>query len=196
MSRYGGYGGKRDKSKMMRNANEKISQREAVDAEINSYRTDNRMDIDRIMLERQLTTHNFSDSEDDTYIGELTGEEVNKFDIFDKGMPVRSSFTVKRSKYDNNAHLDFDLFAKVDDRDLSNVVYSDTGGDYAILDEAMKPITRGSDPYETCIMDVNSTTCWMHSNMYQISKEDYIVNGLGLFSCFGVIYLISKGNTE
>lgn len=197
MSRYGGYtAGKRDKSKMMRNANEKISQREAVDAEINSYRFDNRMDIDRIMLERQLTSHNFSDSEDDRYVGELTGEEVNKFDIFDQGMPVRSSFSVKRSKYDNNSHLDFDLFSKVDNRELNDVGYSDNGGDYAILDEAMKPITSGSNPYETCVMDVNSTTCWMHSNMYHISKEDYIVNGLGLFSAFGVIYLISTGNTE
>jgi serine protease inhibitor len=197
MSQYGSYGNsKRNKSTMVRKANNKINQRGFDEAEINTQRFSSRMDVDRIMLERQMTSPNFA-NDDDKFVGELTGEEVNSSDVFDKGMPVRSSFTVKRSLYDNNSHLDFDLYQKIDKRKLDNVDYSDmNGGDYAILDEAMKPITKGSDPYETCVSDISTTTCWMHSNMFTISKEDYIVNGLGLFSAFGVIYLIGKGNTE
>lgn len=154
------------------------------------------LDVDRIMLERQMTSHNF-DRDDSRYIGEVTGEEFDTSNIFDKGMPVRSAFTVKKSKFDNNSHLDFDLFSKNKSSDFDNVRYSDTSsGDYAGLDEAMKPITNGADPYETCVTDISSTTCWLHSNMFNISKDSYVVNGLGLFSAFGVIYLISRGNIE
>lgn len=201
MSRYNEYSGyerdsKKNKSTMMRKANTKINQRGLDDAEINTERFSSRLDVDRIMLERQMSSPGFA-QDDDNFIGELTGESVNPSDVFDKGMPVRSSFTVKRSSFDNNSHLDFDLYEKIDKRKLDNVDYSDMGaGDFATLDEAMKPITRGSDPYETCVSDISSTTCWMHSNMFTISKDDYIVNGLGLFSAFGVIYLIGKGNTE
>ncbi|VBB18285.1 serine proteinase inhibitor [Yasminevirus sp. GU-2018] len=188
-------GPKRDKMRMVRRANDRITEREMDEVEINQRRSGGRMDVDRIMLERQMTTHNF-DQNDDRFVGELTGEEFNTDDIYDKGMPVRSSFTVKKSKYDNNAHLDFNLFEKVDKR-RDTVQYSDTSaGEYAGLDEAMKPITKGADPYETCVSSISETTCWMHSNMFEVSRDDYVVNGLGLFSSFGVIYLVGRGNTE
>jgi len=162
--------------------------------EDNQY--DGRMNIDRIMLERQMTTHNF-DSNDDLYVGEVTGEQIDSSDVYDKGMPVRSSFTIKKSKFDNNDHHDFDLYKKVDKKQIGTIAYSDMSGfgEYAGLDEAMKPITSGTDPYEICISDINSTTCWMHSNMFVFSREDYIVNGFGLFLGFGAIYMISSGNT-
>lgn len=187
---------KRDKQRMVSRSNDKITQRGDDEAEINNSRYKSRMNVDRIMLERQMTTHNFED-DDDKFVGEVTGEEFDGSDIFDKGMPVRSSFTVKRSKYDDNSHLDFDLYQKIDKRKSDTVGYTDSSGaDYAGLDEAMKSITRGADPYETCITDVNSTTCWMHSNMFVFSKEAYAMNGFGLFLGFGVLYLISQGNTE
>jgi serine protease inhibitor len=189
-------GPKRDKRGMVRRTNNMITSREFEEAEFTRQRHSSGMDIDRIMLERQMTTHNF-EKNDDVFVGEVTGEEFDETDIYDKGMPVRSSFTVKKSRYDNNSHLDFDLFDKVDKKRVDKVAYSDTStGDYAGLDEAMKSITTGADPYETCISDVNSTTCWMHSNMYGFSKNKYIVNGFGLFSGFGSIYMVSRGNTE
>lgn len=189
-------GPKRDKFRMVRRTNDKITQRGFEEAEFTRQRQSTNMDVDRLMLERQMTTHNF-EKNNDLFIGEVTGEEIDSGDIFDKGMPVRSSFTVKKSKYDDNSHLDFDLFEKVNKKDMDKVSYSDTStGDYAGLDEAMTSITSGADPYETCISDVNSTTCWMHSNMHIFSKSNYIVNGFGLFSGFGTIYMISRGNTE
>ena len=187
---------KKDKSHMGMNNNAKINQRGFDEIDFNTKRYKNRMDVDRIMLERQMTTHNTSDN--DNYVGELTGDEVDTSDRFDKGMPLRSSFTVKKSRFDDNSHLDFNLYNKINNSEKKNVTYYDdsNAGEYAGLDEAMKTITRGVDPYETCISDITNTTCWMHSNMFMVSKEDYIVNGFGLFSGFGVIYMISQGNTE
>lgn len=188
---------KKNKNNMNRSNNDKISQREFDEAEINHNRYKNRLNVDRIMLERQMTQHSF-ENDDDKYVGELTGEEFDGSEFYDKGMPIRSSYTVKRSRYDNNSHLDFDLYQKIDKHNTDKILYSESTGnnDYANLDEAMKTITRGVDPYETCISDVNATTGWLYSNMYVFSKDDFVVNGFGLFSGFGAIYLISQANTE
>lgn len=187
---------KRNKNSIVRQTNNLTRQRNDDNIDINNQ-YDGRMNVDRIMLERQMTSHNF-DSDDELYVGEVTGDKIDSSDIYDKGMPVRSSYTIKKSKYDNNDHHDFDLFKKFDKKQLKNVAYLDTSssGDYAGLDEAMKPITSGSDPYEICINDVNSITCWLHSNMFVFSREDYVVNGFGLFLGFGALYMISTGNTE
>lgn len=189
-------GSKRDKKVMGSRNNNRIAQREFEEAEFTRQGFSKRLDVDRIMLERQLTRHNY-ENDDDMFVGEVTGEEFDSSNIFDKGMPVRSSYTVKKSRFDNNTHLDFDLYEKFDKRSTNKVEYADTSaGDYADLVEAMKSITDGADPYESCITDVNTTTCWMHSNMYRLSKDDYIVNGFGLFSGFGSLYMISRGNTN
>ena len=181
---------KKNKQKMILRANSKITEREMDNSNIK-----NTMSIDRIMLERQMTTHNF-DTGDDTYIGDITGEKIDEIDDI-KGMPVRSSYTVKKSKYDNNDHLDFDLYQKIDKRKNDNIKYIETQDDsYTDIDDAMKSITEGSDPFETCISNINSVSCWMNSNMFSCSKDDYTVNGFGLFSAFGAIYMISRGNTE
>jgi serine protease inhibitor len=186
---------KKDKMNMVKRNNEKISMREFDEADFNDHQYKSRLNVDRIMLERQMTAPNFGDNE--SIIGEVTGERFDGSDVYDKGMPVRSSFTVKRAKYDNNSHLDFDLFDKIEKKQKNNVQYNDTtSGDYAQLDDAMKTITRGVDPYQTCITDVNTTTCWLHGNMYMFTKEDYVMNGYGMFSAFGIIYLMSHGNTE
>lgn len=196
---------------MVKHHNAKIAMREFEEADFNRERYKSRLNVDRIMLERQMTSHDFekkdsnnnSNRDDDDFIGEVTGEKFDGSDIYDKGMPVRSSFTVRKSHYDDNIHNDFDLYDKIDRNHSEKLTYDDNmdgnndgGGGYALLDEAMKSITRGTDPYETCISGVNSLTCWMHDNMSTLSREDFIVNGLGLFSIFGTIYLISKGNTE
>lgn len=187
---------KKNKSNMGKHNNMKITMREFEDQDINQRGYKNQLDVDRIMLERQMTTHNF-DSDDDVYVGEVTGEEFDPSDVYAKGMPLRSVHTVRRSQYDNNDHLDFNLFDKIDKKQSKQIYYNDTSsGDYAGLDEAMRTITRGTDPYETCVGDINSTTCWLHSEMYPVHTDDYIINGFGLFSGFGVLYLISRGNTE
>ena len=105
MSRYNNP--KKDKSSMVQRNNNRIATRGIEEANFNQERYSNRMDVDRLMLERQMTAHNFGNPDDD-YVGEVTGEILDGSDVYDKGMPVRSTFTVKRSRYDNNSHLDFE----------------------------------------------------------------------------------------
>jgi serine protease inhibitor len=211
---------KKDKSKMVKSNNDKITRREFDELGIIQHGNKHRLNVDRIMLERQMTSHNFDNDgqgndnhngdneqmcgysrqrmdDDAEYVGEVTGDIIDRSDIFDKGMPLRSSFTMKQSKYDNNNHLDFKLYDRLDNKDRIDVAYNETSaGEYAGIDEAMKTITRGADPYEICVSDINSTTCWLYTNMFMFTNQSYVINGFGLFSIFGVIYLLSKGNTE
>lgn len=183
---------KKNKQNMVRNNNIKINNRDNDDANINNTIYNKHTNIDRIMLEREMTSHEYNNK----YIGEITGTEHDKSNIYDKGMPMRSSFTVKRSNYDNNTHLDFDLYDTLDNNS-NNISYSNTSsGDFSNIDESMKTITRGSDPYAICIENVNTSTCWMFNNMFMLSKKDFVINGFGLFSIFGVIYLISDNSIE
>lgn len=183
---------KKNKEIMIKNNNIKINDRGDVDANINHSIYKNRMNIDRIMLEREMTSHKYNDN----YINDITSKDHDTSDIYEKGMPVRSSFTVKRAVYDNNTHLDFDLYDKIDTSNIKLSYNNTSSGDFSSLDESMKTITRDVDPYETCINNINTSTCWMYSNMYMLSKNDFIINGFGLFSIFGVIYLISNNSTE
>jgi len=151
------------------------------------------------MLERQLTTHNTGHDNKDNVIGELTGERFDSSSLFDKGMPIRSSFTVKRERFDNNSHLDFDLYDNDTKTETKNnkITYNETSsGEYANIDEAMNTITKDSDPYESCVADVNSLSLWINSLMASFNKDDYVINSYGLFSSFGLIYLISKNKQE
>jgi serine protease inhibitor len=189
------YGIKRNKGRMVDRDNRMIGKRGDDDIRINRSRSNRMIDVDRIMLERQMTTHGFDDSDN---VGEITGERMTDTDIYDKGMPMRSSYQVRKSKYDENSHLDFDLHRKIDRKERNErVQYNDSyAGEYAGLDEAMRTITKGVDPLECCISDQNNITIWMHNNMWMISKDDYVVNGYSLFIGFAGLYIASRDNLE
>ena len=123
------------------------------------------------------------------------GDQVDPVDRCEQGMPSRSAYIVKRAQYDNNTHLDFDLYDAID-TNANDVRYDDNAsGDFAGLDESMQSITRG-DPYEVCVTDINSTTMWMHQNMSRVSRESvHIVSGYGMFQAFGALYMVSSGET-
>lgn len=190
---------KKDKTKMVTKNNLHMANRNDDEIYLTKMRNNNTTHVDRIMLERQMTTHNYDNDEHNKgNVGDITGEEFNdETDVYDKGMPVRSAFSVRKSKFDNNSHLDFDLFEKIDKQNMKQLTYDNISeGEYADIDNAMKTITKSVNPYDTCVSDINITTTWIHSKMFMINQNVYIVNGFGLFMGFGTIYLISTGNTE
>lgn len=145
------------------------------------------------MSNRQMAKYNFAENQR----GELTGEELQDVtNVYDKGMPFRSTYTlIRKQQNDDNNHNDFDLFNKIDRTD-KNVTYVDShDSNFADLNDPLITVSNNVNPYETCINDISSTTCWLNSNMSKLTS-DYILNGYGFFSLFGIIYLTSRGNTE
>jgi serine protease inhibitor len=212
--------------RMMSSMNDRVMDDRSMN--VTKYRKS--LDVDRIMLERQMTMDgtterygqfrrddfdddgrpsrsrrkdNYIDgnvSDGETEYGEVTGHKLaDESERFDHGMPVRSSFQSRRSDFDQNSHLDFDLY----DRDMKpsskqERLYNQDDGDgmYSELAEAMNPITEGTDPYETCITGVNTSSCWLNDNMASIMSKSYGVSGYAMFSIMGVMYLLSDGDIQ
>lgn len=137
-----------------------------------------------ILLDRQLTQYKY----DDAFTGDITGENINPFDTYDKGMPIRSTFTMKDTTKINE-HTDFNLFDKIGSTNIKSV------DEYTDLNASTELITKNSDPYETCIYDVNTTTLWLYSTIKQLTKH-CTINGVNLFMLFGILYITSKNNNE
>jgi hypothetical protein len=184
---------KKNKNKNTHRNNMKIAMRNVDDIDINMKSRKNN-DIERLMLERELTFNNSENEINDNYIN----KDINMYDNFNNNMSINSSYTLKKNKYDNYSNLDFNLYNN-NNNNQENIKFNDgysntNSNEYSNIKDSLTNITRGTDPYETFITDVNSTTCWMNSNMYKMYKnnKDYVVNGFGLFSSMGLVYLLSN----
>lgn len=147
---------------------------------------------------RRRRNNNDNDSEDVDEYGEVTGMRLEKdSEIYDHGMPLRSSFKTRKSEHDQNEHMDFNLYDRENKSSLSKdrLYYTEMNdGMYSDISEAMNPITEGTDPYETCITGINTTSCWLNDNMGSTIPSSYGTSGYGLFSIMGAMYLLSDGD--
>jgi len=168
-----------------------IQNREDDEMELNRSTSKNRMNLDRIMMERQMVGYADQNS---NYVGELTGESVNPNDYREKGMPLRASITsVRREKYDINAHLDFDLHKKTAPE--KNVQYNDTSmGEYAGLEEAMRTITKANHPFEQTVDEINILGLFLNEQICRSTvNARYMINNLGLYQMFSILHVFSGG---
>lgn len=183
---------KKDSDRLNHRSNQMIMTREDDEMELNRSTSKNRMNVERIMMERQMVGYG---DHDPNYVGELTGEMANPNDYQEKGMPLRSSITsVRREKYDLNQHIDFDLHKKtVPDK---NVQYNDTSmGEYAGLDEAMRTITKANHPFEQTVDEINILGLFLNEHIYKgVKNARYMINNLGLYQMFAVLYRFSGGS--
>ena len=186
---------KRNKKKMKELNDNKINNRSWDEAVYNNRK--DLMNVDRIMMERSFGSNehlgrmNSDEQSDDELYGELTGEKMmNRDDIFHKGMPVRSNFSSRKPKFDDCVRSDFDLYEKVDKNRKHNVSYNeDNTGEYSDINESLRTITKGDDPYENCISGLNNTSCWLYNVLSNIINDSVVVNGYSLFGIFSILYL-------
>jgi hypothetical protein len=139
------------------------------------------------ILNRQLTKYNYNTT---NYVGEITGDNVDSINQYDKGMPMRSTYSMKDSTQIND-HVDFNLFDKIEDTTTINSV-----NEYTELNMATEMITKNTDPYETCIHDINSVSFWMYTTINKLTQNACIINGISIFTLFGILYLTSKNTLE
>lgn len=131
--------------------------------------------------------------------GELTGQKFDsRHEIYDNGMPVRSSFQSRKPMFDQNTHLDFDLFDRDRDRSRSKkkkLHYAESGdGVYSSINESMKPILDETDPYETSIISINSTGCWLNDAIK--SNKSIGSSGYALFNIMGLMYMLCDDSDD
>jgi serine protease inhibitor len=169
--------------------------------------TNHRLTLDRINLERndffnRDTRHHHKSHAD---MGEITGEIIyDNTEQYDKGMPVRSQYTIKKPIHDSNTYVDFKIF----DRDTEpprHVDYFDptllsgTGGGVGFSDIAtsMNKISNQLVPVTMCSDGCEKLGTHIFNDLVVSMKgKQCMMNLIGLYSIFGTLYISSAGITE
>ena len=182
---------------MYKSPNKSRLERSLVNADFN----DN--DMNKTLFDRQFNRDidNLSTCSDDN-IGEITGMKMNMdMNRYDKGMPMRSSVIMKKQKYEDVEYSDFDLFKN--EKIYKTDSFEDNNeNQYSLIAESMKKIkpndfsSNDGFPYEEFINGINRITYWGHKTMNELTHDEYLFNGYNLYTIFGIIYIISTGQTE
>lgn len=195
-------------------SNDRIKVREMSNFQIKKNGNEYTQNLDRIMMERgsffeQDSNRNTQvndkgqvifENNDNAKFGEITG---NMFDSqeMDRGLPVRSQFTKKRQQYDQNEHLDFDLFnSKPSNLHVTNfdptLIQGSAGSGFADITSSMTNMSTQLSPVTLCSTQIDRLNNNLFYFLYDIYDKPYMTNGLGLFSLFGSLYFSSSGITE
>lgn len=202
--------------------NDRLSGRNVEDAKMmtGDYgSTNHNKNVQRLLLERGAFNQNSQspDLDDDAPeyeqgrigkkssrkvdFGEITGQNHTS-DKFAAGMPLRSHYSVKKSEHNENKHVDFNLYENDDENDNPkdyNISYNDPGGENATwsnVQTSMNSLTSQVQTKAICKNGIESINFFLLNNMITIMNKSFIINGLGLYSIFGSLYINAKGNTE
>ena len=183
--------------------NDRMYMRDMTNISINEINNHGK-NMNRILMERNDDMFNKnSNSGDNTEwarnYGEITGNQFEQ-DNVGRGLPLRSQFSAKKTAYDANEHLDFELY---DNRPSKlNVKYSDptsmdnnTG--YADISSSMVKMSSQINPITMNSIQIDR----LNNNLFYylfdaMSNNNYIINGFGLYDLFGSLYLASKNMSE
>lgn len=195
-------------------SNDRINVREMSNFQIKKYSNDHTQNLDRIMMERgsffeqnsNKKTHVnekgqvIFDNIDDSKFGEITGDVLNSSSI-DRGLPMRSQYTKKRPQYDQNDHLDFNLFdtkpitKKVTNFDPS-LIQGSGGLEFADISLSMTNMSTQLSPITLCSTQIDRLNNNLFYFLYDLYNQSYMTNGLGLFILFAMLFFCSNGITE
>ena len=163
----------------------------------------NRLEMERDGFNRDSniddTYDDYGRRQDKRRMGEITGQDISSKAVFDKGMPVRSQYHIKKPIYNEAPHLDFELFdeKEVEDTDID---YYDPGasgsGGYSDIHTSMNIMSSQIDSKSVCSKGIESLGFFLLNNMIPIIDQSFVINSIGLYNIFGALYMASKGNTE
>jgi serine protease inhibitor len=163
-------------------------------------------DVDRLCLEREFGKSSFDEKSNDSkqsnrsnqsMLGEITGKKKVDENI-GRGMPMRSQYTVKKSTYDENKYLDFNLTAKAP---KSKIQYNDTSfsgphSSFADINMSTTTLTNQIDPMYILRNSVGKIGTNINEYFMKVLQNSYIINTFGLYSLFGCLYLASDHITQ
>lgn len=133
-------------------------------------------------------------------VGEITGSLLDD-NTLDRGLPMRSQFSIKKPIYDSNEHLDFNLYNSKykktnmnikpindDDKDINN--YSDIKNSTLKFSTQINPLYMCSNNIE----QLGSKLYEYIHNTYH--NNNFSINSIGLYMLFSSLYLSSTSITE
>lgn len=145
-------------------------------------------------------THSVNDRLSDRQFGEITGElTIDDDDLYDKGMPVRSTYSFNKQVHDQNSHLDFDLYNR-DKRSNIDIDYndpSDTGfTSFCDINTSTEILSQKSKPLTGCLDGISKLNMFMYDNVKRFNTGIFNIDGIGLYMTFASLFYGSSGNSE
>lgn len=183
--------------------NSMINRREIDDRHI--VQSNHKNDLKRLMMERDDLFNRDTRNNNPTprimngeRFGEFSDDEDHEFE---RGMPMRASYTIKKPIYEENSHIDFDLLKDdkkikrrhigfYDPAQIENVGFSD-------IMSSMEKISTQVNPINICSKGIEK----LNSNFFNyfvelFDKKGFLIDGYGLYYLFSSLYLSSAGTTE
>jgi serine protease inhibitor len=191
--------------------NNRLKMRETTENQFQSFgKKNHNKNLERLFLERDFTLGQKNREFDDTNsmgsngydnltdVGEITGGDYEK-DIDNRGLPMRSQYNIRKKIYDDNEHLDFNIFddrpSKLKVKSFDPTVGNSTSG-FADIKSSMKNISSQLNPLSICSSNINKLNNDLFYTLYDMMKKNYLISGIGLTELFSSLYLSSAGMTD
>jgi serine protease inhibitor len=175
---------------------------------VNNKKRNHNMNIDRLCMERDFEKSNFdsdcsvASDNSSVIMGEITGGSM-KNDQINKGMPMRSQYNQKKTIYDANKYLDFNLYDKKPSKNKIGYNESNNYSSFADISSSMTPMTQQISPMYILNNSMENFGSKMFEEIFKNlflsqtqSNNSFIVCTFGLYSLFSSIYLVSDNITE
>lgn len=154
----------------------------------------------KLMLERQFGKSSFDDdsiSNGSNEIGEITGNNINKNDI-DRGMPMRSQYTMKKEIHDANIYTDFNLHDKISKK-KTNIKYNESNAydSFADIQSSTENLSSQINPIRILSNGIESFGTKIFNKISSTLKNDsFVINTVGLYTLFSVLFIASNNTTQ
>jgi serine protease inhibitor len=172
---------------------------------INNKKRSHNMNIDRLCMERDFEKCSFNDnssfaSDNSENMGEITGNTM-KNDKINKGMPMRSQYNPKKTIYDANKYLDFNLYDKKPSQTKVGYNESNNYSSFADISSSMTQMTQQVNPMYILNSSMENFGSKMFEEIFKnlLSSQQnnsIIICTFGIYSLFSSLYLISDNATE
>lgn len=195
-------------------SNDRLQIREISDFQINKRGNEHSNVLNRIEIERggffeqdskissELNSQGqiMFDNNIDPSLGEITGDVFNT-SLIDRGLPLRAQTSKKRQQYDQNEHLDFDLYdSKPSTLKVTNfdptLIQGSTGTGFADVTTSMTNMSTQLSPVTLCSTQIDRLGNNLFYFLYDVYDRKYIVNGFGIFELFTSLYFSASSMTE
>jgi hypothetical protein len=128
-------------------------------------------------------------------VGEITGEKISSND-YDKKLPLRSNYHIKKAVYDANEYDDFTRMTNIN----KNVNYYDPllntkNNDYSDITNSMKKLSTYVEPINSCSSAIENITFKLYNEQNK-NINNTVINGYSIYIIFASLYNYSVDITE
>jgi len=190
-----------DKKQIHSSMNSRLNNRDLMDIQLQNGMTNYNkrigMERDEFMLQTKNNDENELNEFDNNDENELNEfDNNNKFDIPERGMPMRPDYNLKMNSQRESSNKSFIIRNKNSTTKLTANDSNQNGyASFSNFDDSTQILSQLKDDIQT-IISCNDYTIFLLKNLASIIRSPFIINTFNVYKLFGSIYLASTGNTE